>query len=113
VEDDDTRDHQKAANLLMRSEICDERKFHNMVQSDGECSRPRVQFERLRAGYLKDEDTNATCLDSLGRFGIANVHNVIHMIAKCNEKVKEKFTATLHFCLHGSAPLKCLATSDD
>jgi len=28
VEDDDTRDHQKAANLVMRSEICDERKFH-------------------------------------------------------------------------------------
>src|SRR5271168_1010476 len=35
------------------------------------------------------------------------------MIAKSDEKVKEKFTATLHFCLHGSAPLKCLATSDD
>jgi hypothetical protein len=35
VEDDDTRDHQKAANLVMRSEICDERKFQ-MVQSDGD-----------------------------------------------------------------------------
>jgi len=27
--------------------------------------------------------------------------------------MKEKFTATFHFCLHGSAPLKCLATPDD
>ena len=42
-----------------------------------------------------------------------NLHNVIDMVAKSDEKVKEKFTATLHFCLHGSAPLECLATSDD
>lgn len=113
MEDDDTRDHQKAANLVMRSEICDERKFHSMVQSDGECSRPRVQFEKTPSWVPRTKTTHATCLDSLGRFGIANIHNVIHMIAERNEKVKEKFTATLHFCLHGSAPLKCLATSDD
>ena len=44
---------------------------------------------------------------------IPHLHNVINMVAKCDEQIKEKFTATLHFRLHGSAPLKCLATSDD
>jgi len=31
VEDDDTRDHQKAANLVKRSEICDETQIPIMV----------------------------------------------------------------------------------
>jgi len=97
---------------LMRSEICDERKFHvwsNLMEN------AVVLVYNLKNSELGtcNEDTFATCLDGLGRFRIANIHNVIHMIAKCNEKVKEKFTSTLHFCLHGSAPLKCLATSDD
>lgn len=35
------------------------------------------------------------------------------MVAHGDEQVKEKFTAPFHLRLHGSAPLECLATSDD
>jgi hypothetical protein len=66
------------------------------------------QFE-LRAVYLSP--TLVQSLDSLGRSRVPNLHNVIDMVAESDEKVKEKFTATFHFCLHGAAPLKCLATS--
>lgn len=35
------------------------------------------------------------------------------MIAKSHKQIKEKFPTTLHFRLHGSAPLKRLATSNN
>jgi hypothetical protein len=44
---------------------------------------------------------------------VPHIDNIIDMIAQRNKQVEEKFTPTLHLQLHGSAPLKCLATSND
>lgn len=88
----------------------------------------RSSSSQLKNSELGTHSNTVQPLDSLGRFGVTkkvsnvnhneyrhlpNIHNVIYMIAKRYKKVKEKFTATLHFCLHGSTPLKCLATSDN
>lgn len=51
--------------------------------------------------------------DGLGGPSIAHLHHIVQVIAHSDEQVKEKFTAPFHLRLHGSAPLKCLATSDD
>jgi len=52
-------------------------------------------------------------LDGLGGTGVAHIHNIIHMITQRHKQIKEKFPPTFHLQLHGSAPLKRLATSDD
>jgi len=52
-------------------------------------------------------------LDDLGRSAIADLHNVINMIAHCYKQIEEQFATILHLHLHGSAPLESLATSDD
>ena len=102
-----------------------------MVQSDGDSSRPRNNlnsepgtYETLHNLRLSLEIWSFCQQKSVIWYAksairermkeyLPNIHNVVHMVAQCHEKVKEKLTAILHFCLHGSAPLKCLATSDD
>lgn len=125
VEDDECTTSEGGQPRDMRREICDERKFHiwsNLMEMRSSSR----QLETHRAGYLSTQTATFRwswviwhywicqfSSMSKKRFDLPNLHNVIDMIAKCNEKVKEKFAATLHFCLHGSAPLKCLATSDN
>jgi len=101
----------KAANLI------DEVKYTaayvpnsiNGFQSDGDSNFALVAYSTP----CQVSQHRYAFLDGHGRTGVAHIHNIIDMIAKSYEKVKEKLSTTLHFCLHGSAPLKCLATSND
>jgi hypothetical protein len=56
---------------------------------------------------------HAGCGEGEGDGNAPHLHNIIHMIAQSHKQIKEKFPTTLHFRLHGSAPLKCLATSNN
>jgi hypothetical protein len=42
-----------------------------------------------------------------------NLDNVIDMIAHSHKQIEKQFAPILHLHLHGSAPLKSLATPDD
>jgi hypothetical protein len=44
---------------------------------------------------------------------LPDLDNVIDVIAHGHKQVEEQFASMLHFLLHGSTPLKSLATSDD
>ena len=60
-----------------------------------------VSFRVLKLGVVKE-----------GKY-VPHLHNIIHMITQSHKQIKEKFPTTFHFRLHGSAPLKCLATSNN
>jgi len=52
-------------------------------------------------------------LDGFGGLRVPHIHDVIDVVTKCNEEIKEKFTTGFHFRLHGSRAFECLATADD
>lgn len=52
-------------------------------------------------------------LDDFGRPAVADLDNVIDVIAHCHKQIEKQFTTFLHFHLHSTAPLESLATSDD
>jgi len=52
-------------------------------------------------------------LDDFGRTAVADLDNVIDVIAHGHKQIEEQFAPFLHFHLHGSATLESLATSDD
>jgi len=105
----------KAANLDVRSGVCvSARKFQNGRCQSGwrkQSGPPGINLVKLRARF---SDRIWCNLDSLGGTPvIPEFHNVIDVIAQSDEEIKEKLPTTLHFCLHGSAPLKCLTASYD
>jgi len=42
-----------------------------------------------------------------------DVRNIVNMVAKRDEKIKEQFAPHLHLHLHGAATLKCLPAADN
>jgi len=52
-------------------------------------------------------------LDDFGRPAIADLDNVIDVIAHGHKQIEKQFAPILHFHLHGSTPLESLATSND
>jgi hypothetical protein len=62
-------------------------------------------LDSRREGEEKEEEERESHLP--------HIHNVIHMITQRHKQIKEKLPPTLHLQLHGSAPLKRLATPDD
>jgi len=73
-----------------------------MVLGDREFLQIRVSIPSTWAGPV-----------ARGRGHAPDIHNVIHMVAQRDEQIEEEFPTTLHLRLHGAAPLKRLATSDD
>jgi len=52
-------------------------------------------------------------LDDFGRSTVANLDNVIDVIAHGHKQIEKQFAPILHLHLHGSAPLESLTTPDD
>lgn len=51
--------------------------------------------------------------DGLGRLAVADLDNVIDVVAHSDEEVKEHLAAYLHLRLHGAAALEGASAADD
>jgi len=86
--------------------------------SSESCCQSGFKLPSCVADYRSDRSIGrgfdvTTPLDDLGRPAIADLHYVIDVVTHRHKQIEKQFAANLHLHLHGSAPLKSLATSDD